>query len=110
LQSLYKKQEEAIEKLKKENATLKGMVQSYDELIMEIAAETGLDRMGEDNSDDEDDDDGDEGDVVAPPIATPELVVEDEEEDLEMMVLEQEAPEALEIWASCNLCQCIKLG
>jgi hypothetical protein len=100
LQSLYKKQEEAIEKLKKENATLKGMVQSYDELIMEIAVETGLDRMGEDDSDDEDDNDGDEGDVVAPPVATPELVVEDEEEDLEMMVLEQEAPEALEIWAS----------
>jgi hypothetical protein len=31
-----------------EKATLEGMVKSHDELIMEIARETGLDRMGED--------------------------------------------------------------
>jgi hypothetical protein len=83
------------------------MVQSCDELIMEIAAETGLDRMGEDDSDDEDEDD-DRGDAVAPPAATPsptaappaatpEMVIgEEEEEDLEELVLEQEPPEESE--------------
>jgi hypothetical protein len=42
--------------LKEENTTLKGMVQSCDELIMEMAEEYGLNRVGE-NDDDEDDDD-----------------------------------------------------
>jgi hypothetical protein len=89
------------------------MVQSHDELIMEIAVEIGLDRMGED---DDNDDDG--GDAAVPPAAmpppittppadavpdatptaaTPELVVEEVEEDLEMLILEQEAREALEV-------------
>jgi chromosome segregation ATPase len=45
LEALCKQNEEVIEKLKKENTTLEGMVQSHDELIMEIVAETGLDRM-----------------------------------------------------------------
>jgi hypothetical protein len=31
--------------LKEEKATLKGMVESHNELIMEIARETALDRM-----------------------------------------------------------------
>jgi hypothetical protein len=35
-------------KVDEEKATLEGMVKSHDELIMEIARETGLDRMGED--------------------------------------------------------------
>jgi hypothetical protein len=34
--------------LSEEKATLEGMVQSHDELIMKIASETGLDCMGED--------------------------------------------------------------
>jgi hypothetical protein len=46
LVSLCKKHEKVIEKLKKENATLELMVQSHDELIMEIATETGLNMMG----------------------------------------------------------------
>jgi hypothetical protein len=110
LEALCKQYEEVIEKLKKENTTLEGMVQSRDELIMEIATKTGLNRMGEDDhedddeddNDDEDDDDDDRGDAVAPspttapPAAAPEFVVE-EEEDLEEMVLEQEAPEAWEV-------------
>jgi hypothetical protein len=47
-----------------ENATLEGMVQSRDELVIEIATETGLDQMGQDadeydgEEDDSDDDDG----------------------------------------------------
>jgi hypothetical protein len=59
LETLCKKHGEAIKKLKKENTTLELMVQSHDELVMEIAAETRLDKMGED-------DDNDGGDVVAP--------------------------------------------
>jgi hypothetical protein len=57
------------------------MVQSHDEMIMEIADEIGLNRMGEDDDDDDDDedeedeeDDTDEeddsdagGDVATPP-------------------------------------------
>jgi hypothetical protein len=37
--------------LEEEKATLEGMVESRDELLMEIARETGLDRMGEDDED-----------------------------------------------------------
>jgi hypothetical protein len=32
--------------LEEENATLEEMVESHDELLMEIARETGLDHMG----------------------------------------------------------------
>jgi hypothetical protein len=45
------------------------MVKSHDELLMEIAKETGLDRMDEDDEEEEDTDD--EGDAVAPPAAVP---------------------------------------
>jgi hypothetical protein len=73
LESLCKKHEGAIENMKKENATLELMVQSCDELIKEIATETGLDRMGEDDDEDdnEDEDDDDGGDVAAPPATMP---------------------------------------
>jgi hypothetical protein len=46
------------------------MVESHDELLMEIAWETGLDRMDEDEEGDEEETD-DEGDVAAPPAAAP---------------------------------------
>jgi hypothetical protein len=46
------------------------MVETHNELIMEIAMETGLDHMGEDAEDeDEDEDDDDGGGTVTPPIA-----------------------------------------
>jgi hypothetical protein len=58
--------------LEEEKATLEGMVESHDELLMEIARETGLDRMGEDAEDEEEDEDADdEGDATAPPAAVP---------------------------------------
>jgi hypothetical protein len=91
---------EDTQKLKGEKATLEGMVESRDELIMEIAKEIGLDRMGE-NAKDEDEEDGDAndgGDAAArpgPPTATPEEVVE--EEDHVEMVPKQEAPMAHEV-------------
>jgi hypothetical protein len=76
------------------------MVQSWNELIMEMAAEFKLDRMGEDDdeddeeddSDDEEDDDDDGGDAAAP-----EVNIVEEEEDPEEMVLDQEAPETSEV-------------
>ncbi len=48
------------------------MVESRDELLMEIARETGLDRMGEDEDDEEEEEDAnDGGDAAAPPAAAP---------------------------------------
>jgi hypothetical protein len=61
LEALCKRLKEDAQKLKEEKATLEGMVKSHDELIMEIAKETGLDRMGEDAEDeDEEDEDADD--------------------------------------------------
>jgi hypothetical protein len=77
LEGLCKKLREDAQKLKEEKATLEGMVESCDELIMEIAKETGLDRMGEDAEDEDEDEDGNNGgDATAPPIAvTPPLIL-----------------------------------
>jgi hypothetical protein len=78
LEALCKRLREDAQKLKEEKTTLKGMIQSHDELIMEMAEEYGLNHMGE-NNDVEDDD---EGNVVAPlgpmPAAVPEEIVEEE--------------------------------
>jgi hypothetical protein len=65
LEALCKRLREDAQKLKDEKTTLEGMVESCDELIMEMAEEYGLNRLGE-NDDDEDEDDNDEGNVVAP--------------------------------------------
>jgi hypothetical protein len=58
------------------------MIQSRDELIMEMTEVYGLNRMGE-NDDDEDEDDDDEGNAVAPlapaPAAMPEEIVKEED-------------------------------
>jgi hypothetical protein len=54
--------------LEEEKATLEQMVKSRDELLMEIARETGLDRMGEEE---EEEDVDDEGDAATPPTAAP---------------------------------------
>jgi hypothetical protein len=101
LEALCKRLRKDVEKLKEEKATLEGMVESRDELIMDIAKETGLDRMGEDAEDEEEDEDADNGGdasappVLVPPAATPEEIVE--EEGHVKMVPEQEAPVAHEI-------------
>jgi hypothetical protein len=59
--------------LEEEKATLEGMVESRAELLMEIARETGLDRMGEDEEEEgeEEEDADDEGDAATPPTAAP---------------------------------------
>jgi hypothetical protein len=63
--------------------TLEGMIQSRDELIMEMAKEYGLNHIGE-NDNDEDDDDDDEGNAIAPPAPAPAAVPEE--------IIEEEAP------------------
>jgi hypothetical protein len=84
------KQKALCKRLREEKATLEGMVKSRNELIMEIARETGLDHMGEDAEDEEEHEDAnDGGDATTPPAPTPlaaalEEVVE-EEEPIEMV-------------------------
>jgi hypothetical protein len=58
--------------LEEEKATLEGMVESRDELFMEITRETGLNRLGEDVEDEEEDEDADDGgDTATPPTTVP---------------------------------------
>jgi hypothetical protein len=78
LEALCKRLREDAQKLKEEKTTMEGMIQSRDELIMEMTEEYGLNHMGE-NDDDEDDDD-DEGNAIArpAPAAVPEEIIEEE--------------------------------
>jgi hypothetical protein len=64
--------------LQEEKATLEGIVKSHDELLMEVARETGLNHMGEDEDDEEE-----EEDAAAPHAATPEEI--DEEGPVEVI-------------------------
>jgi hypothetical protein len=94
--------ESLCKRLREEKATLEGMVESRDELIMEIAKETRLDRMGEDAEDEVEDEDADDGgDAVTPPAPTPPVAAAPEEiiveEDPVEMVPEQEAPMVHEV-------------
>jgi hypothetical protein len=64
LEALCKKRREDTQRLEEEKATLERMVESRDELLMEITREMGLDRMGEDDEEEDDADNG--GDATAP--------------------------------------------
>jgi chromosome segregation ATPase len=97
LEALCKKLREDTQRMEEEKATLEGMVESHSELLMEIAREMGLNRMGEDEEEEEDADDG--GDATAPPAAVPPPPVpltampeEIDEEGLVEVIPEQEAP------------------
>jgi hypothetical protein len=57
LEALCRKLREDTQRLEEEKATLEGMVESHDELVMEITREMGLDRMGEDEDDEEEEED-----------------------------------------------------
>jgi hypothetical protein len=83
LEALCKRLREDAQKLKEEKTTVEGMIQSRDELILEMAEEYGLNRMGE-NDDNEDEDDDDEGNAVTPPTPTPAAVPKE--------IIEEEAP------------------
>jgi hypothetical protein len=80
-EAVCKRLREDAQKMKEEKTTLEGMIQSRDELIMEMAEEYGLNHMGE-NDDDEDEDDNDEGNAIAPPahapVAVPEEIIKEE--------------------------------
>jgi hypothetical protein len=67
---------EDAQRLREERTTLEGMIQSCDELILEMAEEYGLNRIGE-NDDDEDENDDDEGNAIAPPAPMPATVPEE---------------------------------
>jgi hypothetical protein len=69
LEALCKMLREDTQRLEEEKATLEGMVESRDELLMEITREMGLDCMGKDEEEEEDADDG--GDATAPPATAP---------------------------------------
>jgi hypothetical protein len=71
---------EDAQRLREERITLEGMIQSRDELILEMAEEYGLNRMG---VNDEDENDDDEGNTITPPAPVPAAVPEEiiEEED-----------------------------
>jgi hypothetical protein len=70
LEALCRKLREDTQMLEEEMATLEAMVGSHDELLMEIARETGLDRKGEDEDDEEEVEDADDGGYAAAPPAT----------------------------------------
>jgi hypothetical protein len=76
LEAICKRLREDAQKLREEKTTLEGMIQSCDELILEMAEEYGLNRMGEN--------DDDEGNAVAPPAPAPTAVPEE--------IVEEEAP------------------
>jgi chromosome segregation ATPase len=82
LEALCKRLREDTQKLREEKTTLEGMIQSHDELILEMPEEYGFNRMGE-NDDDEDEDDDNEGNAIATPTLAPAAVLEEivEEED-----------------------------
>jgi hypothetical protein len=81
LDALCKKLRGNAQKLKEEKATLEGMIQSRDELILEMAEEYGLNHMGENN---DDEDDNDIGNTITPPAHAPTTVPEE--------IVEEEAP------------------
>jgi hypothetical protein len=80
VEAVCKRLREDAQNLREERTTLEGMTQSCDELVLEMAEEYGLNRMGE-NDDDENDDD--EGNAIAPLAPAPAAVLEEivEEED-----------------------------
>jgi hypothetical protein len=83
LEALCKRLRGDAQKLKEEKITLEGMIQSCDEVILEMAKEYGLNYMGE-NNDDEDKNDDDEGNAITTPAPVPTAVPKEivEEEDL----------------------------
>jgi hypothetical protein len=100
LEALCKKLREGTQRSEEEKATLEGMVESRDELLMEIARSTGLDGMGEDNEDEEEDEDADDREdpatppiVVPPPLLPPATTPEEINDESPMETISmQEAP------------------
>jgi hypothetical protein len=70
LETLCQRLKDDTQRLEEEKATLEEMAESRDELLMEIARETRLNRMDEGEGGEEEETD-DKGDVTAPPAAAP---------------------------------------
>jgi hypothetical protein len=68
LVAIGKKLMEDTQRLEEEKATLEEMVESCDELLMEIAREMGLDHMDEDEDEEEEEEDANDGGDVATPL------------------------------------------
>jgi hypothetical protein len=80
LEALCKRLREDAQRLREERTTLEGMIQSCDELILEMAEDYGLNRMGENDDDEDDDDEGNTIALPAPvPAAVPEEIIEEED-------------------------------
>jgi hypothetical protein len=80
--------------LEEEKTTLERIIESHDELLMEIARETRLDCMGEDAEDEEEDEDANDGyDAAKPPVPAPPATALEEinDEGVVEMVPEQKA-------------------
>jgi hypothetical protein len=100
LEALCKKLREDTQRLEEEKATREEMVESCDELLMEITREMGLDRMGENEDEEEEEEDVDDGGDVAttptaapPPLTPPAAVPEDVNKEGPVEVIpKQEAP------------------
>jgi predicted Fe-Mo cluster-binding NifX family protein len=61
LEALCEKLRGDTQRLEEEKTTLEEMVESRNELLMEIAREMGLDRMDEDDDEEEEEEDADDG-------------------------------------------------
>jgi hypothetical protein len=70
LEALCQRLRDDTQRLEEEKAALEEMVESHNELLMEIARETGLDRIDEDEEGEEEKTNN-EGDVATPPAAAP---------------------------------------
>jgi hypothetical protein len=70
LEALCKKLRKDTQRLEEEKATLPEMVESHDELLMEITREMGLDHMGEDEDEEEEEEDANDRGDAATPLAT----------------------------------------
>jgi hypothetical protein len=87
---------EDTQRLEEEEATLEEMVECHDELLMEIASETGLDCIGEDKDEEYKEDTDDGGDAAAPPTAAqpppvpPTAVFEEINEEGPMEVIQEQ--------------------
>jgi hypothetical protein len=94
LEALCKKLREDTQRLEEEKATLEAMVESHDELLMEIARETGLDRMGEDEDEEKEEEDAATPSAAAPPPPAPPAAVPEEinKEGSMEAIPKQEAP------------------
>jgi hypothetical protein len=101
LEALCKQHAEATQKLREEKATLELMVESCDELIMEITDEFGYKHVDEDAEDKEDDseedDHNDGGDAAATPAAAPPLVAAPPTIASEVIIVDEEEEDPMEM-------------